>query len=638
MFTSPSSVPEMAAAASPLSSNSRNAPTSPTLAARNMSISAALECWVCVFIWLRKAAIQMLRALARTYSEHQWCLKYWMWAERHPYQLELHHLFSLKVATHLPISIHRRSQCLSNISKLSHNDSLMIESIGVIHSAVMAMNETLSDLGRVFSAHGADEEEDAFEVYKRDEMVFVSVANRFIRSINTAPACAEGRQLAGSDRASPTSPFSSTCWTEVLSELSAATSRCKAFAGTHRAQLSKQGTYPPVGRNWMRMLAAGVVVSPVAYYGYHSLRSNEVPAQLKAMYENASSYFLSWFWAPAKAVLRSLTHVRPDAEHQRQYLEAEKDLTAKVVSDFIKGQQPGISADELHIVEEAARNGDLSAIHEAHAEAVKRPIYSFLFGPLVQLMLIQLQQQKMAVTGVLISTDEVLESNDFNFKMLALAPVVLGMWGSVSAFARYRRSKKRPLYGRLKVCWRDLSRLLEQAEGSGAAERQTYSDFLSNASSPPTRSPIYGYPDATAGVSTTANLSASEPGYLGPRSPPMSDTTAPPNRVGFRGGFGSDDNGGMRFKAPNALHVASSIASAQQKELSPTDQGRALLIVHEMRGLCDKLPDYPLLPQLLEDLSDIESANSSRHKRLMALSRMLQTHPILHPTFMPLLK
>lgn len=626
-------------------------PLSPTI---NMSVGAALECWVCVFLWLRKAAIQMLRTLARTYSEHQWCLKYWMWAERHPYQLELHHLFSLKFSTHIPISIHRRSQCLSNIAKLAHHDNLMIESIGVIHSAVMAMNETLADLGRVFSAHGDDEEEDAFEVYKRDEMVFVSVARRFIRSINQAPACSEAHGISYMASFSTDRPAS--CWSEVLGELSAATSRCHAFAAKHRAQLAQQGTYPPVGRNWMRMVAAAMVATPVAYYGVRSLRSEEAAAQLKSVYESLASYFQSWAWAPAKAALRALTHVRPDAEHQRQYLEAEKDLTAKVVSDFIKDRRPNITPEELHVIEEAARNGDLSAIHQAHADAVKRPIYNFLFGPLVRLMLIQLQQQKMAVTGVLISTDEVLESNDFNFKMLALAPVVLGVWGGISAFATYRKSKKGPLYSRLKICWRDLSRLLEQAEGSGVAERQTHSDFLSNASSsPPTRSPTAGYPEGNAGISTTANHSTGEPVFL--RSPVMSDTTAPPNfaRVGFRNkrptsGFDtSDENDEYATQRRGSKqtskmlspppHIPSSIVSSGgQRELSPTDQGRALLIVHEMRGLCDKLSDYPLLPQLMEDLADVEAANSSRAKRLRALGRMMSTHPILQPTFMPLLK
>ena len=683
-----------------------------------MRLSAAFECWVCVFLWLRKAAIQMLRTLARAYIEHQWCLKYWLWAEQHPFQLEAHHLCSFSFTTQWPIAIHRRSQARLNSSLLAREDDELIASIGVVHGALMALNDALGGMAATFAhsagaeggafegsasatplpegvAHGGsgradspaahhnasvaaaaaegDEDEEAKALYEYDEMAFQSIAVRFLRAINAAKACAVVPAAVSSPPAAPSteaSPPLVFCWSSLLHDLSAATARCDAFVEAHRARL-RQSVYPPAGRSWLRVLAAGCIVAPIAYGAAWKLRTEEFPALYQQVSEAAAAYLQTWVWIPTKAVFRSLSHVRPDAEQQRAYLEAETELTAKVVSDFIREHHPNTTPAELHRIEEAARSGDLSAIHAEHAEAVKRPIYSFFFGPLVQLMLIQLQQQKMAVTGVLISTDEVLESNDFNFKMLALAPVVLGAWAAVSAFARYRSRKKKPIYNRLKGCWRELCRLIERSEaafgfggegGFGGYGSLYGGGGASTVSASRTLPYAYAYGGAGSGGGASHYASVAATPTMAPHSavggrqlysPVLTEATAVPPR-GRKGSDSDDDivqTAAHHRRYPPLPPPLSSASGTQRagfvppagslapsQDLSPVDQGRALLIIHEMRGLCERIPEYPLLPQFLEDLADFEATNNSRAKRLCCLNRMMHTHPILHPTFMPMLK
>jgi hypothetical protein len=301
---------------------------------------------------------------------------------------------------------------------------------------------------------------------------------------------------------------------------------------------------PPLGRHWFRALMGIAITAPVVKVLLTSSVRDVHHYASTAWW--ASCYVWRWYvYGPAVEVYKGLFSPRTGTELRRQALRQELESMSNVVRDYHEDYYAEVSPHELQQVKQKALEaGDYGLVSRHYEAAIRHPIRSIFFGSLVRLLLIQMQQQKLELTKVLTASDEVLEANDLNFRMMALGPLaifsVLFAWFFV--FRRKRRQK--PVIVRMRALWRQLHRIVSFAE---------------------------------------------------------------------------DD----RSRA--------GAAGSSVSQLSLEDQGRVLLVVHEMRSFIDVLcGGEGFLPaDLRQDLDDIENVDSSRHQRLLTLDRMMAVHGFL---------
>ncbi|KNE70118.1 hypothetical protein AMAG_15093 [Allomyces macrogynus ATCC 38327] len=123
-------------------------------------------------------------------------------------------------------------------------------------------------------------------------------------------------------------------------------------------------------------------------------------------------------------------------------------------------------------VRAAVRDGDLSVVLTDYEAAIQRPVVNAVAGPLLTLMLIQVQKSKVDLELAMAALDKLLKSNELNFGFLALVPTVVVAWAAakgVSAWfgRRVGRSARAARRVFRQGVWR-VDRLLSQRAESEA--------------------------------------------------------------------------------------------------------------------------------------------------------------------------
>lgn len=126
-----------------------------------------------------------------------------------------------------------------------------------------------------------------------------------------------------------------------------------------------------------------------------------------------------------------------------------------MVIDFARDRVPNLPSD---LLAQQARQGDLGLILRHYEEDIKAPIRSVLMGDLIRLVLIQVQRSKVDLETAMLALDKLLKSNELNFELLAVLPLVgllLLVYGRArEAIQRLRKRTSRQIRSRiLKILW-----------------------------------------------------------------------------------------------------------------------------------------------------------------------------------------
>ncbi|KNE66760.1 hypothetical protein AMAG_11255 [Allomyces macrogynus ATCC 38327] len=85
----------------------------------------------------------------------------------------------------------------------------------------------------------------------------------------------------------------------------------------------------------------------------------------------------------------------------------------------------------------AVRDGDLSVVLTDYEAAIQRPVVNAVAGPLLTLMLIQVQKSKVDLELAMAALDKLLKSNELNFGFLALVPTVVVAWAAAKGLSTW---------------------------------------------------------------------------------------------------------------------------------------------------------------------------------------------------------
>ncbi|KAJ3073776.1 Nuclear control of ATPase protein 2 [Podochytrium sp. JEL0797] len=154
-------------------------------------------------------------------------------------------------------------------------------------------------------------------------------------------------------------------------------------------------------------------------------------------------------------------------------LSSDLESLERMVVDFVRDQSgTGLDGEGgVQALREAVQRGDLSVVLKSYEGDLKNPIRNAIGGDLIRTLLIQLQKSKVDLELAMSALDKLLQSNELNFTLLSVIPVLLLSYGAYSQCRQWIRARngldREQGYDSIRTCLRDLERLLNRANNTG---------------------------------------------------------------------------------------------------------------------------------------------------------------------------
>lgn len=155
----------------------------------------------------------------------------------------------------------------------------------------------------------------------------------------------------------------------------------------------------------------------------------------RSVLETLQSFWKNWILDPLYRIYLVVRH-DPNgrvALMARGSLESDVASLERMVIDFVNDTNP--SAD-LGTVALAARSGDMTPVLQAYERQIAHPLLPLLSGELLRTLLIQVQKTKVDAEVALSGIDNLLESQQLVFGLVAALPPLVVAWGAISALLR----------------------------------------------------------------------------------------------------------------------------------------------------------------------------------------------------------
>src|SRR3990167_2473092 len=180
---------------------------------------------------------------------------------------------------------------------------------------------------------------------------------------------------------------------------------------------------------WITYSMMGIVVIGVSIY----IRSKGIEVILRSVdntiiqwTDAVSRFFQNHIEEPLTKIYRTIRYDEASLgiNASVENLESERQALATMVTNYISSAHPSTSAEILAEINIKALDGDVSMIISDYTESIRSPLREALFGPLLQLVLIQVHKLKVDAEKTVVVMDKLMRANELNFQILTLLPAV----------------------------------------------------------------------------------------------------------------------------------------------------------------------------------------------------------------------
>lgn len=164
-------------------------------------------------------------------------------------------------------------------------------------------------------------------------------------------------------------------------------------------------------------------------------------------------FWNNWIVDPLLQIYRTIRH----DESSQVALVAKESLTSdigsleRMVVDFARDTDPGLTPQQLSDIGLAASRGNVTPVMSAYEKQISSPISSAITGKLIRTLLIQVQKSKVDLEVALSGIDQLLQSQQLVFGLIAAFPAILtifwllklstsGIWSSAMQKGQVRQS------------------------------------------------------------------------------------------------------------------------------------------------------------------------------------------------------
>lgn len=231
---------------------------------------------------------------------------------------------------------------------------------------------------------------------------------------------------------------------------------------------SSHALAPPsaLARAWPYLLSIPLVGGIVARTVYNHRASLRLWAQETV--STVRGFLIDWVVEPVRQILETLRGGEEGgiALMGRESLQSDLASLERMVVDFARDEYK-LGPEELQVLAQQVRAGDLTPVLRVWEEDIKSPIKSAVRGSLVRTLLIQVQKVKVDVALAMDGIEKMLKSQQLTFGFVGVAPSMLilalvGRWmrglvNKTDGGSRRKSSEEK------RRCWmviRDLDLLL----------------------------------------------------------------------------------------------------------------------------------------------------------------------------------
>merc|ERR1712228_538053 len=132
--------------------------------------------------------------------------------------------------------------------------------------------------------------------------------------------------------------------------------------------------------------------------------------------------FIEHFYDPIHEIVAEIFYF--DTSKKTEY-ENSYDIEKKALSDMIKSFEiKHLNQSNLNEIEQRAQSLDMELIMDRYKKDIESPISSATKGSLLQNIFVQIQKMKVETSKLIISVDDILDSQKINREILATIPFV----------------------------------------------------------------------------------------------------------------------------------------------------------------------------------------------------------------------
>jgi nuclear-control-of-ATPase protein 2 len=160
------------------------------------------------------------------------------------------------------------------------------------------------------------------------------------------------------------------------------------------------------------------------------------------------NFFFRYLWHPMQDIYRTIRYDRSTfALMDPSALHSDEESLVRMVDNFVKKKRElQIPQEQVPpLLERALEKGDLAILMPTYEKEIQTPIRSALLGDLVQLLLIQVQRQRIDVERAMLALDKLMRANEFNFQALALLPAAAITYFTLGGAGRLLTQQALPL-------------------------------------------------------------------------------------------------------------------------------------------------------------------------------------------------
>jgi hypothetical protein len=155
----------------------------------------------------------------------------------------------------------------------------------------------------------------------------------------------------------------------------------------------------------------------------------------KEAYHGSQYLLTDWIINPIKDIWRTIRYRSSNlALASASALKADMESLERMVVSFAQKQYPDISTDS---VTSQVRQGDVTLLLRKYEEELQSPLRNVFTGNLVTMLLIQVQKSKVDFESAMLAMDRLLKSNELNFELLAVVPLLLILYSTLGAGRLY---------------------------------------------------------------------------------------------------------------------------------------------------------------------------------------------------------
>lgn len=205
---------------------------------------------------------------------------------------------------------------------------------------------------------------------------------------------------------------------------------------------SAQHSRPSKLTRWWPILIAGYFSSSTILQTVTN-RREDILVWLSDALQTTRSFWQNWILEPIYQILAIIRHDKGSevALISRRSLAADMDSLERMVVQFAQDNPQYANSSDTRVLQDAAREGDLTPVLRAYESNLKSPMRSVISGSLVRSLLIQIQKTKVDVEVAISGIDKLLKSQELVFGLLGISPAIAILWLLLRSFTTRKSSQ-----------------------------------------------------------------------------------------------------------------------------------------------------------------------------------------------------